>query len=180
MRKTRIATAGAVVIAVVLAASTATYAASHSSHPGPTGPLLKEHQVTHQITSGQEKLKNTVVATGFSGVALTPGGFTPIDAGENITCVGPGTCTLEADMAVQAQGTGSSNAWAICFYVVDLGTYATCPYVGYLDSAFFENATQIESLSGIPAGVHKVQTQVYSANGGTAYNYTSTYHAYRP
>jgi hypothetical protein len=180
MRKIRIATAGAVVIAVVLAASTATYAATHSAHPGAAGPLLKQHQVTHQITSGQEKLKNTVIASGFSGVALTPGGFTPLDAGETITCAGSSTCTIEADMSIQAQGTGSSNAWAICLYVVDLSTYATCPYYGFLDSAFFENGTQIESISGLPAGSHTVQTQVFSSNGGTAYNYSLTYHAYKP
>ena len=33
---------------------------------------------------------------------------------------------------------------------------------------------------GIPHGTHTVQTQVFSANGGTAYNYHIVYNVYKP
>ena len=180
MHKIRIATAGAVVVAVVLAAGTATYAAGqHSTHPGPAGPLIKHPQVKQQVTAGQQKLKNAVVVSGFSGVTLTASGFTPIDAGETLICPGTsGTCTFSATMSVQAQGTGSSNAWAICLKVD--GGFATCPYLGFLDSTFFDNETQTESITGVTHGPHTVQTQVFTGNGGTAYNYTFTYQAYKP
>ncbi len=181
MRKIGRAAAVAGIVGVVLVAGTATYAAtSHSAHPGPAGPLLKNNQVTHQISLAQEKLKNSVVVNGFSGGPLNAGQFTNIDAGEKLVCpvAGSSTCSIEADMSVQAQGTGTGNAWAICL-VVD-GNYATCPYYGFLDSAFFENGTQVESLTGLAVGRHTVQTQVFSANGGTVYNYSLTYHAYKP
>ena len=181
MSKVKIAI-GVAVVGLVLAAGVVTSAAAwHRGTSGPAGAALHQ-QATHQVTTlAASKLKSSVIASGFSGAALTAGGFTPMDAGETIVCPGTtGTCTFEADASVQAQGTGSSNAWAICLYIVDLGQYATCPYYGFLDSSFFETGTEVSSFSGVPHGTHTVQTQIFSANGGAAYNYSITYHAYKP
>jgi hypothetical protein len=181
MRKSRISAIAIAAVAVLFVAGAAAGSVSGHHSSGPTGPLLKGHQAPQNVATVTMKLHDSVIASGDSGANLTPGGFTPIDAGEQIHCASTGTCTLEADMSVQAQGTGSGNEWAICFYVVDLGYYASCPYYGNLDSSFFENGTQIESIGSgaIPPGTHTVQTQVFSLTGGTVYNYSLTYHAYR-
>ena len=169
---------GVAVVGLAVAGQAATSAAgTPSTHSRPSGPLLHQ-SATQQVTAGNRTLKKTVLVHGFSGAALTAGGFTPIDAGERVMCPGTTSCTIEAIMSVQAQGTGASNNWAICLNI-DTNT-ATCPYIGFLDSTFFENATITESLSGRAHGAHTVQTQVFTATGGTAYNYAITYHIYTP
>jgi hypothetical protein len=180
MGKIKIAVIGAVVVALVLVAGVVTFAANgHRGASGPAGAAL-QRQAGHQSVAAQTKVKKSVAVTGFSGATLTAGGFTPIDAAATLTCPGTtGSCTYEADASVQAQGTGSSNAWAICL-VIDGNNFATCPYYGFLDSSFFQEGTVVSVYPGIPHGTHTVQTQVFSANGGTAYNYNIVYNVYKP
>jgi len=173
------AIAAAAAVVAVLGTSAASSASTDLDQAGPASPLQSKQQVPFQIQAAHHKLVDTVIAGGYSGAALSPG-FNAIDSGETINCPNSGKCTLEANMTVQALGSGSSNSWAICFYVVDLGSYATCPYIGYLSSTYYQTESINAAQVSLPPGPHVVQTQVYTANGGTAYNYSMTYHAYKP
>lgn len=178
MRLLNAAAVGIGVASLVLVAGSAVSApTAKPAHLGPAGPTGTLQHAPMVLSSGS-KLRSTTLVSNFSGATLTPGGFTPIDPGETITCPGHTTCTVEADLNVQAQGSGSSDAWALCA-ALD-GGFATCPYLGFLDSSFFQSGTFAETFVGVTPGSHTVQTSVFAGNGGTAYNYTFVYHVYTP
>jgi hypothetical protein len=172
VRALRLAAITAGVAALVLVASVATSAPGKTVHLGAAGPGGTSRKAAPAAT-GPEKLKKTYLSWGPGGVALTGGDYTPIES-TTVVCPGHSTCTIEADIKVQAQGVGSSDAWAICA-LFEGARPDLCPFQGFLSSGFYQVATWTSMIQQVPPGTYTMQTAVWTSDGGTAYNWASSY-----
>jgi hypothetical protein len=128
-------------------------------------------------------LKSSTVSWG--GCCQTANaGFTAIDSPLNFTCPGPGTCTLSAEMNVQAGGnTVAGNRWALQA-LVD-GQYMDQPPAGpfageLLTDGNYSTTTWIANQSGVTPGKHTLQSQIYVDDAATLANYSIVYRLYKP
>jgi hypothetical protein len=134
---------------------------------------------------GSHTLQSTYFSNGnrFSGM-VAPATFVGVDSVQNITCPGTGTCSIEADMWVETGNIdlGTPNNFAICA-AVD-GVFfenGTCYYTANTPSDFsFVTGTRSDTIGGISAGTHTVQTFIYSNNGTAVQQYNISYRVYKP
>lgn len=125
-------------------------------------------------------LKSTSVAVGEPDITI-PAGFTNIDSPLGFTCPGPTTCTVAAEMNVQAgNNTLSGNGWAL-LGMLDGSYMDGGPYVGeLLTDSRFSVAHWTVTAGGVTPGHHTLQTQIYTDFGAELANYEIVYRLYKP
>ncbi len=174
----RITTLAAAGIGLVLLASgTSSASIAKPTKPGPPAPAGSQQHATPLVTGG-EKLKATFMTDGDTTINLTPGSFTPIGSPTTVRCTGATTCTIEADMQVQASGVGDTDAWGLCASID--GGSIFCPYIGYLADEFYTLDGYVEPFNAVTPGTHVFQPYLYSSAGGFLDGWWTDYRVYRP
>lgn len=152
--------------------------ASLKASPAVGGASAKPFSV--QVTN--EKMVDSALTRGFSGVTTGSGTFTPVDAVSTVHCPAKAlSCSIDADMAVElldASGL-SGNQFAICL-AID-GNLLSCNYtdVAPLDG-YYRTWDSLQSAGPYAPGSHTVQTEIYTAAPVSLAYFYSTYHVYKP
>ena len=134
-------------------------------------------------TAANHVLKGTYVDLNASTVTLPAATLTPLGNPVTVSCAGTGTCTIEGDMWVQNfSGSTTSNWFVLCLYVDGKPVDTYC--YGYAGTTPSDGSpvmgTSSQSLSGVAAGNHTVQTYFWSREGSTAQYGHFTYNVYKP
>jgi hypothetical protein len=176
MRKVSIWLAPTVVAATVLVLAVGGVAqASHHVSPNVKGGV-RSNGVT-AIPS--HKLIKSDFSGGFSGATLPAGTLTAVDSPQALNC--PATkapCTIVATMGVEFSNSGG-DAVAACL-IIDGSTFDNngCAFAaGDPASGSYFTPTQIQ-IASVAAGAHTVQTEAYSAVGGSVAYWTAEYQVY--
>lgn len=115
----------------------------------------------------------TTLVTGDSNAVVSAYTFTAVDSGEQVSC--RRTCAISAAQYVEMDIGSTPEQYAICF-LVD-GVYANgCPYSGVVgtgQTGVYFSGTAIQFITGLSAGLHTVQTQVFMTNTGGNLGYYS-------
>jgi hypothetical protein len=161
----------------VLAAAPSRSVQGRSLEGSPTSGFTK---TMPQTLIFNRKLQSTTQS--YSNNATSVGaGFVVIDSPLTFKCPAGG-CTVSAEQNVQVAGSVADNRWAICT-TLD-GTYMSqpnCPYLGYVTSdGSYEAGSFVQNASGVTAGTHTLQTQLYTDDGGTLSIYNIVYRLYTP
>jgi len=128
-------------------------------------------------------LKGTYIDSTLSDVTVPSTVLTEVGNPVTVSCPATGTRTIQADMWVQNfGGTTTGNNFELCLYVDGAPANGGCPgYVGQTPSdGSALMGTSSQSLSGVAAGSHTVQTYVWSRYGCTAQYGHFTYNVYKP
>lgn len=137
-------------------------------------------------TAANHVLKGTYIDT-VNGTQVTIPAATLTAVGNPLTVSCPGTtgtCIIEADMWAQnAGGSTTGNDFLLCLYVDGTAVDPYCfGYAGVTpaDGSVLMGSSS-QSLSGVAAGSHTVQTYFWSRNGGCYVQYRHfTYRVYKP
>jgi hypothetical protein len=128
-------------------------------------------------------LEKTYINHGFSGIAISPSTYTPIDTQLTVLCPGTsGTCTIQGEMVLQNQGNVTSfNPIIICLYVDGKPSEDCGPDAGEtLKDEAWSNTSTTQTVSGLTHGNHTVQTYFWTQFGGQVGYYSSNYRVYKP
>jgi hypothetical protein len=132
------------------------------------------------------KLQSTTIVQGESDVEITAATFTSIDSPLKFTCP-TGGCTVSVEVNAQMGGTtDTSNFFAVCGlldgnFMPPPGGGNGCPYVGETQvDGGYSVGTFVFTQSGVHAGSHTLQSQVFINQGALLGNYSITYRLYTP
>lgn len=132
------------------------------------------------------KLQSTTIVQGVADANVAASTYTNIDSPLKFTCPAGG-CTVSVEVNAQMGGTTpADNLFAVCGFVGwhDMpppGSDEGCPYVGEtpVDEGY-SVGTFVFTQSGVHAGSHTLQSQVYINDGAVLGNYSITYRLYTP
>src|SRR5271169_6284893 len=119
-------------------------------------------------TAANHVLKGTYIDSVESYLTIPVETLTAVGDPVTVSCPGTGTCTIEADMRVQNfGGTTTGNNFDLCLYVDGKAVDTYCfGYAGVTPSdGSVLMGSSSQSLSGVAAGSHTVQTYFWSAGG---------------
>jgi hypothetical protein len=158
-----------VLIALSLVATAAVAFAGPAGTPK-GAPAQAAQSNSAPTAGGKEKLVATYDAVGNgSGTSLPQFGFTTV-ASSTVKCESGG-CSIGIES--MAQITPKGGDWAICL-LVD-GTSVSCQYQGVQGSTSgFVVGNARGWASGLSAGNHTVDTQLYAEGAGATYAYFQT------
>jgi len=142
----------------------------------------KHSQKPSQSQAFNRSLKSTTMNYDEPLVTVSADTFTNIDSPLSFTCP-HGGCTLTADIHAQVgEGGPSFNEWAICALLDgNIMPPNACPYVGELATDGSFSASSFEFVqTGVTAGHHSIQSQIFMNEGGLLATYEITYRLYTP
>lgn len=187
MRKAICEIAASAVFAFVLVGTYCQTFAQESEGKNPSSSVAISTSEETPAFATNEVLYRTYIFHG-SGPSIPAGTWTAVDSPHTIQCPGTtGSCTITADISVQ-EGGGSvaSNTGAVALevdgsLVCNSDPSNGCHYALRIppDGRFGE-ANELNSLSGVAAGAHTVQTFVYADDGASGGFYNIRYAVYRP
>jgi hypothetical protein len=132
------------------------------------------------------KLQSTTIVQGEQDLSVPPVTYTSIDSPLKFTCP-TGGCTVSVEVNAQIGGsTDASNLFAVCGlldgnFMPPPGNGEGCPYVGEtLVDGGYSAGTFVFTQSGVHAGNHTLQSQIFVADGAVLANYSITYRLYTP
>ncbi len=135
-------------------------------------------------TAANHILKGTYIDTiNGTQVTIPAQTFTAVGNPVTVSCPATGTCTIEADMWAQnLGGTTTGNNFHLCLYVDGTAVNPYCfGYAGVTPSdGSVLMGSSSQSLSGVAAGSHTVQTYFWSAGGCVVQYRHFTYNVYKP
>ncbi len=132
------------------------------------------------------KLQSTTIVQGDANLSVAAATYTNIDSPLKFTCPAGG-CTVSVEVNAQMGGsTDVSNLFAVCglldgSFMPPPGNNEGCPYVGETQvDGGYSVGTFVFTQSGVHAGSHTLQSQVFIGQGGFLANYSITYRLYTP